>query len=377
MVNKFKFTGLRVVYSYLLFICLISANVPKIYASVPSSTPPKLAFDTIRGESPSYIDGIAKGLGFETRKIIGNAIVESDLADIDILVLYGPETPYLTQTEIDLILNFVEGGGGIYIVPMHSNSPKTFYNDLYEKLGFKISGTLYYLNYPDIKNVTFSHPIMDGVSHIKVYGSYWVVELSLLTEPAERILLAENHALLLVSTYGSGRAFIDLTNGGIRGDYYDNNRVVRNALIWLMDYHKETFRLSVDGSIFDVTLETNSIISSFDFKKDEKLITFQATGLLGTNGYSHLSVPAGLMWGNIYNWKIYVDGQESSKSYVEQQGDAYLIHVYYEHSTHQINITSPEAIPEFQSFLILPIFVIITIVLAIIHKRKRIGISKG
>jgi hypothetical protein len=138
-----------------------------------------------------------------------------------------------------------------------------------------------------------------------------------------------------------------------------------------MDYHKETFRLSVDGSIFDVTLETNSIISSFDFKKDEKSITFQATGLLGTNGYSHLSVPAGLMWGNVHYWEINVDGGRTSGSYVEQQGDTYIIHVYYEHSNHQIKITSPEAIPEFQSFLILPIFVVITTIVAvIIHKRK-------
>lgn len=71
-----------------------------------------------------------------------------------------------------------------------------------------------------------------------------------------------------------------------------------------MDYHKEIFKVSVDGSVFEIDLETNSVISSFDFKKDEKSITFQATGLLGTSGYAHLSVPNGLMWGDVDCWYI-------------------------------------------------------------------------
>ncbi|MEM3628765.1 MAG: PEF-CTERM sorting domain-containing protein [Candidatus Bathyarchaeia archaeon] len=368
-----KFIGSKGLISFFLVVCVAMAIVSVIHASVTSSTTPKLAIDTIHTDYfPSYIDQIAKGLGFEVKEISGNAIVESDLVDLDILVLYALGAPYMTQTEMDLILNFIEGGGGIYIVTARSSNPSTYYNVLYEKLGLKVSGTRYYLQYPDIKNVTFSHPIMDGVSRIKLSTSHYIAELSLLTDPAEQILYAENHALFLVSSYGSGRAFIDLIDYGIGfNDFYDNRRVVRNALIWLMDYHKDTVRVSVDGNVFDVELETNSVISSFDFNKDEKSITFQATGLLGTSGYAHLSVPAELMWGDLDYWYIYVDGEISSESYVEQFGDKYLIHVFYEHSTHKIKITSPEAIPEFPSTTISLLVLLLLAIFFTFKKKKK------
>jgi len=96
---------------FAFFSCLIV--IPIVSAQVVSKIVPKLAFDCIRGDYFRDLDSIAKALGFETRRIEGNAIVESDLADIDILVLYELEEPYFSSTEKDLILDFVERGGGL------------------------------------------------------------------------------------------------------------------------------------------------------------------------------------------------------------------------------------------------------------------------
>ena len=73
-------------------------------------------------------------------------------------------------------------------------SVETYYNVLYEEFGFRLSGNRHELVYPEIKNVTFTHPIMDGVYHI--YPSYpYVATLTLLNYPAESILNAEGTPL--------------------------------------------------------------------------------------------------------------------------------------------------------------------------------------
>jgi hypothetical protein len=357
-----------------VFMLVALTGVLAVQGQISSSRPPKLAIDTIRrGSTDTYVQDVAQGLGFATKMISGNAITESDLADVDILLLFYPQEPYFSQTELDLILNFLSRGEALYII----SSINTYYNILYEQLGFKLSGVYSPLSYPDIKNITYTHPIMDGVSRIESYSS--VVSLDLLTGPAVSLLTAEQHPLFLVSSYGNGRVFVDLTINGIgaRG-LHDNLRIVRNALIWLKNYSSEFFQVSIDGQIFDINVTTNSIISSFRLIESEKSIAFNVTGLTGTSGEcSSLSIPDGLMSGQISEWNVTVDGfAPEMGSDWWHEGSFYVFHILYDHSTHEIKITSPDILPEFPSFLLLPLLMLATLLAAIAYRRKRIRYSK-
>jgi len=176
--------------------------------------------------------------------------------------------------------------------------------------------------------------------------------------------------------YGEGRIFVDLTmEGVVDNDKYDNQRMGWNTLIWLKNDSYEVYQISVDGSVFDVEVTTTSVISSFSFKGDEKSITFKATGLLGTEGYTHLIIPQGIMWGDPEEWRILVDDHDPKESsYITTEGTNYHVHIFYDHSTHDIKITSPEAIPEFPStMLLLTFLLLITTLLTLIkkeHNRK-------
>jgi hypothetical protein len=51
-------------------------------------------------------------------------------------------------------------------------------------------------------------------------------------------------------------------------------------------------------------------------------------------------------------------------------GTHYIFQIAYQHSTHKIEITSTEVLPEFPLFLILPLLIILTLLAVIVHKRK-------
>jgi hypothetical protein len=317
------------------------------------------------------LENVAMSLGFDVVKIIGNCIVESDLQDAAVLVLFLAYTPYYTQTEIDLILDFIADGKGFYIVPGSSGGADTYYNLLWKDFGFEVTGERHDLTYPHIKNVTFTHPIMDGISEIEVGSDNWRTCDEVELEGATPLVIAEGYPLFLASSYGKGKIFVDLCVWGItRYAKYDNRKICRNALIWLKGYTKESFSVDVDGEQFETNILSTSVISSFQFEKESKSINFQVTGLLDTEGVCNVSVPNGLMWcDTLGQWEVTVDGDPPTLYSVSENGISTSLYFTYCHSTHEVKITSQYVIPEFPSFLILPLFMLATLLVAILYRR--------
>jgi hypothetical protein len=227
----------------LALLCLLAIVLlltPTVVESAKASTGTYIiAIDQVHGSHsyPHHITNVAESLGCEIHNIGGNTIVESDLQNVTILVIPSPSTPYYTTQEIGLVHDFVNNGGGLYIIVMSTYLPMAQYNDFYESFGFKITGDKAWLQYPWIKNVTETHPIFKGVQQIEIdwLGVGTVASLMVVEQPAEVLLQSEGKPLFLVSNFGSGRIFVDLTNYGLgyENDKYDNLRVVKNAIIWL------------------------------------------------------------------------------------------------------------------------------------------------
>jgi hypothetical protein len=125
-----------------------------------------------------------------------------------------------------------------------------------------------------------------------------------------------------------------------------------------------------DGTVFHVTTESNSTISNFTFIKEEKKLLFNVTGATGKTGYCNISIPEELLWGE---FSIFMDGSLLIKDVDYTQthnGTHYTFYISYSHSTHTINITGTEVIPEFPSPIFSLFFVTATLLAVILHRRK-------
>jgi parallel beta-helix repeat protein len=106
----------------------------------------------------------------------------------------------------------------------------------------------------------------------------------------------------------------------------------------------------------------NSSISNFRF--NGTAITFDVSGGNGTTGFCRICIPTALMKGT---YRVFVNGTEVSCNLLSCSNSTYsYLYFNYTHSTQQVII-----VPEFPSFLILPIFMIATLLAIIVRRRKR------
>jgi parallel beta-helix repeat protein len=107
----------------------------------------------------------------------------------------------------------------------------------------------------------------------------------------------------------------------------------------------------------------NSTIANFDF--NGTAILFDVTGQSGTAGFCRICMPRALM-DNPY--EIFVNG---TKVLWHEVSGSYDTHAYlyfnYTHSTQEVII-----LPEYQSFPILPLFMMITLIAIVAYKKRRL-----
>jgi parallel beta-helix repeat protein len=126
------------------------------------------------------------------------------------------------------------------------------------------------------------------------------------------------------------------------------------------------FLIKAGGSSFTVTASSNSTISDVTFNEVEKYLSFDVSGSDSTTGFCHTTIPKDLLWG-VYT--IYVDTAEVDYTQTSNSTHAFL-YFTYNHTSHKVRIYGTEAIPEFPSFLILPLFMIATLLAIIVYRRK-------
>jgi parallel beta-helix repeat protein len=132
-------------------------------------------------------------------------------------------------------------------------------------------------------------------------------------------------------------------------------------------YNRDNYPLMGMFSEFNVTSEhhvqtiCNSSISDFQF--NGTAICFNVTGETDTTGFCRICVPRALM---NETYKVFVNGTEVQCNLLPCSNTTHsYLYFTYNHSTQEVII-----IPEFPSFLILPLFMIATLLAVIVYRRK-------
>jgi hypothetical protein len=124
-----------------------------------------------------------------------------------------------------------------------------------------------------------------------------------------------------------------------------------------------------DGYAFNITMASNSTISNFSFSESLMQIGFNVTGPMDRAGYCNVTVPKDLLQGD--PWTVYINNVNCTTSCDITENDTHtFIYIPYTCSTHTIQIEGTSAVPEFPSAMIIPLFVIATLLLVIAYRRK-------
>jgi parallel beta-helix repeat protein len=110
-----------------------------------------------------------------------------------------------------------------------------------------------------------------------------------------------------------------------------------------------------------VTTICDSVISDFQFT--DTAIMFNVTGVNGTTGFCRICIPTELMNAT---YRVFIDGTEVSYSSLSFSNSTYsYLYFNYVRSTRKVVIIS-----EFPSFLILPLFMIATMLVVVLYRMK-------
>lgn len=101
----------------------------------------------------------------------------------------------------------------------------------------------------------------------------------------------------------------------------------------------------------------------------QKKISYSLNGISGTRGMSNITIPNAMLGGP---YTITVDGGlPDYQAPPLDNGTHTSLYFTYAHSIHTVEITGTTVIPEFPPSLILPLFMMMTLLVAIAYKRKR------
>jgi parallel beta-helix repeat protein len=119
-----------------------------------------------------------------------------------------------------------------------------------------------------------------------------------------------------------------------------------------------------------VHITSNSTVSDFNFSESNQVVSFNVTGSNGAAGFCRVAIPRELLWcEDIFDWTVRVNGTVVPIRIQEYANYTYL-YFTYSHSVQNVKIYGTHVIPEFTSFLILPLFKIATLLAVIVYRRK-------
>jgi len=123
-----------------------------------------------------------------------------------------------------------------------------------------------------------------------------------------------------------------------------------------------------NGTAYSVDTVSNSTLSNFTFNPNTKTLTFYATGATSPLGFCRITIFASFMSGG---WTVTVNGTTITPNVIPVDANYTYIYFPYSQGIERIQITSTNAVPEFQPSILLPLFMIITLLAAMMIKRRR------
>jgi parallel beta-helix repeat protein len=158
--------------------------------------------------------------------------------------------------------------------------------------------------------------------------------------------------------YWSNYTGVDLDHDGIGDSWHeiDENNIDHYPLMGMFSDFNAT-------SEYHVQTICNSTVSDFQF--NGTAINFNVSGENDTTGFCRICIPTALM--NV-TYKVYVNDTEVSYNLLPCSNETYsYLYFNYTYSTQEVVI-----MPEFPSFLILPLFMIATLLAVIVYRRRKV-----
>jgi hypothetical protein len=172
-----------------------------------------------------------------------------------------------------------------------------------------------------------------------------------------------------------------LWGGNFWSDYNETNKYGMGVVPYVIDSDNiDHYPLTGMVNIFDaaygyeVAVVSNSSISDFEFNmtnQSQAALTFKMAGENGTAGFCWVIIPQALI-NYSQTWAVKLDGELWSTheySIISNQTH-WNFWIDYSHSTHTIEITGVTIVPEFPTFLIPSLLMMVTLLAIIVYKRK-------
>lgn len=241
-----------------------------------------------------------------------------------------------------------------------SSSNRIVGNDIRENgNGIFFSGAMYLnvFHYPSPNNIIYNNNFVDNENNVAdVAGSWWLQD----STPAENIW-----------------------DRGSEGNYWSNyngsdsnSDEIGEAPYVIDEQNQDNYPIMSPVNIFDagiwewtpysVFVLSNSTISDFNFNPESALLQFDVEGEIGTTGFCRVTIPKGLL-NTEKNWTVLVEDSSVTPHVHEDETDTYL-YFTYKHSIKTVEIIGTEAISEFPSWIILPLFFTITLAAIVLKK---------
>jgi len=123
---------------------------------------------------------------------------------------------------------------------------------------------------------------------------------------------------------------------------------------------------------YNVTTESNSSVTAFNFSQYGETIFFNVSGDTGNIGYVNVTIPKALLDVDIeqppYQWLVFIDADPTTPEIITNTTHTF-IYLTYTHSQHKIEIVGNEAAPEIPTLIMLPLFIVTTLLAIIIYRR--------
>jgi len=134
-----------------------------------------------------------------------------------------------------------------------------------------------------------------------------------------------------------------------------------------------TFDTVWENVSYPIIVLTNSTVSTFNFTQSLAQLTFEVSGKTDTIGYCNITIPKALLKGP---WMVMIGNTSWSFDSSENSTHSFLYFTYTYASTIQVAIQGTWVVPEFPPTVILPFFMLLTMLVAVFLK-KRVAKTKN
>jgi hypothetical protein len=138
----------------------------------------------------------------------------------------------------------------------------------------------------------------------------------------------------------------------------------------------EEHQVSAENQDFTVTIASNSALSDFQFRQQEKKISFLVEGDAGTTGVTEISIPKKLLSGDM---SVFVDQNLVTKENVLLKSDTEAqstFEINYHHSIHRAEIAGTNVVPEFPIAMLAMAASIGSVIAMLVIMRARVPLER-